>query len=943
MSDIPMTDRVFLSDAELTHAEASDPLQSKYKLMRRRQSTMAGNIFADPFEMFSCDVRDLAEGRTYRCKSRIGRAALRDAIENLTEKYEDHRVYVVGTVHGAADVTNTIAASGGDGTWTAAAGTVDEWTQLNAIRAAVILHFAMGAVTHLTADVINLLTYPAAGAQDIFGLLKLVNDLISTLQAHCADVVSHTVADTVNPPDHALLSNGNLLSTDDWYGEFVWDATSTDDTYSFDNVFTQTWRHSSVADSGAGRFVLTNVLPSLILIETEEIVHAPVADLAALKALPLDELDNNMMILCATLGQYRYSAASTATADDVGVITPTAAPAGVGRFLRTTPLLMPIMETGKVYVDGTLGSDTTGNGAINKPLATISAAITLAAAGNSLFIAAGTYTEAVAFSKTLNVFARGVTIVGAITITDVLYMEGAAITGNVDSGHNAMLRDVTINGTLDVTAARDLLYDNLSVVGAITLSSTGAMSGFMLTASSTLTSTGGAGVHNHIGSIAGALILSGGANITRLAGTSVTGAATYSGTAQCDLEGCNFLSTLDVDGNGAQVRLVNTDVAGLVTVDGAAGANTLTAQGGDLEGGLVADNGAVVSYTAAYAGNVTSDNAAYVTLLDVFWNTAPVFQADTNGGVNIAYTGLSRMLATGGALTGTPFLLAGGSITIDNVEFEHTGNTDIITMSAGAFSIRGGSLSGNRAAAMFVPGGGDFSAENCELENGNADDAIIAELALCPNVGLTDVTLDGVLDCTGVAVDATGVRLQHPGLSALIAASVTEMKRSQRFVGFLNAGDELHAQWTAPGGAIDENAGFGLVGGVAAGMPWPARTVGVIATDVGLAFTVTGTDAAGNVIAEVGATINGTVYTDAAFASITRFECASPGGNNIDLITGDGVFLGWDVLGVTHAAIDAGVLGPEVDAGLGAFDVETRVWVPTTLPAGGSYNVEVAV
>lgn len=63
-------------------------------------------------------------------------------------------------------------------------------------------------------------------------------------------------------------------------------------------------------------------------------LHTPVANLAALKALAAADLNDKMLILCETLGLYAYDSTSTATADDVNVVTPTIIGAGAGRFIR---------------------------------------------------------------------------------------------------------------------------------------------------------------------------------------------------------------------------------------------------------------------------------------------------------------------------------------------------------------------------------------------------------------------------------------------------------------------------------------------------------------------------------------------------------------------------------------------------------------------------------
>lgn len=63
-------------------------------------------------------------------------------------------------------------------------------------------------------------------------------------------------------------------------------------------------------------------------------IRPPVANLSALKAIAAADLSDRMIVLCETLGLYRYDAQSTETADDDGVVTPTAVGVGAGRFIK---------------------------------------------------------------------------------------------------------------------------------------------------------------------------------------------------------------------------------------------------------------------------------------------------------------------------------------------------------------------------------------------------------------------------------------------------------------------------------------------------------------------------------------------------------------------------------------------------------------------------------
>ena len=91
----------------------------------------------------------------------------------------------------------------------------------------------------------------------------------------------------------------------------------------------------------------------------DEATHEPVADLAALRAIPEDELSDRMMILCETLGLYRYDAQSVAVDDAVNVVKPTAVT--TGRFIRIMGLALTNTQSGTtdIAVDFTAGTVST--------------------------------------------------------------------------------------------------------------------------------------------------------------------------------------------------------------------------------------------------------------------------------------------------------------------------------------------------------------------------------------------------------------------------------------------------------------------------------------------------------------------------------------------------------------------------------------------------------
>ena len=97
---------------------------------------------------------------------------------------------------------------------------------------------------------------------------------------------------------------------------------------------------TGVADPSFDQDAATKKYVDTAISAASSAVHAPVADLAACKALTSSTLVDKEMMLIETLGTYRFDAQSSDTADDVLIIRPTDISSGnPGRWLRITPTL----------------------------------------------------------------------------------------------------------------------------------------------------------------------------------------------------------------------------------------------------------------------------------------------------------------------------------------------------------------------------------------------------------------------------------------------------------------------------------------------------------------------------------------------------------------------------------------------------------------------------
>ena len=123
-----------------------------------------------------------------------------------------------------------------------------------------------------------------------------------------------------------------------------------------------------------------------------------------------------------------------------------------------------------IYVSATDGSDSTGNGDLTKPVASITYGLTLVTASrNTLMVYPGVYVE----NPTLPSF-NGITI-SAVNIENIAnsatYIQGTLTIGTVAT--NAMLNGLIIN-TLDITGTATAFINDCNIQLAINKSSTGA-------------------------------------------------------------------------------------------------------------------------------------------------------------------------------------------------------------------------------------------------------------------------------------------------------------------------------------------------------------------------------------------------------------------------------------------------------------------------------------
>jgi hypothetical protein len=252
------------------------------------------------------------------------------------------------------------------------------------------------------------------------------------------------------------------------------------------------------------------------------------------------------------------------------------------------------------------GNDTTGNGTIYKPWATLSHALVSAASGTPavILVGAGTYTENVALVP--NVDLVGIDGSGRATSINGNVSLAAAWTAASGSGAQACLVNLTVDGTTTLDFATVSNADGTVVLINVTTFGTCAFTGFgaslgnnVVTALSffdlavTVTGMGLGSQATGFNSLAlvstGTLETNWASNgDSVLVGVSLTG-----GTASCIalLVGTGVQGTLTLSGTTASYTTSSTGVPHTVTLSGGAAAPVIT------------NNASGLAYTPAVSGN----------------------------------------------------------------------------------------------------------------------------------------------------------------------------------------------------------------------------------------------------------------------------------------------------------------------------------------------------
>lgn len=166
----------------------------------------------------------------------------------------------------------------------------------------------------------------------------------------------------------------------------------------------------------------------------------PVADIAALKAVPVAEREDKQERLVEALGtDWRFDSASTLTGDDVKVIAPTV---GTGRWILVEEEIAftsvkVVAKNGKTAAQGATGS-------FDKPYSTVAEGLAALTSGGLLLVNPGTYTETAPLTS-------------AVSGT-VIRSLGGAVVITVSSGKVGVLaasRNVILDGNITVQGIAD--------------------------------------------------------------------------------------------------------------------------------------------------------------------------------------------------------------------------------------------------------------------------------------------------------------------------------------------------------------------------------------------------------------------------------------------------------------------------------------------------------
>ena len=441
--------------------------------------------------------------------------------------------------------------------------------------------------------------------------------------------------------------------------------------------------------------------------------------------------------------------------------------------------------------------------------------------------------------------------------------------------------------------------------GDITLKSSDAVTGYLLTINHAVSSTS-----------AGDIVLVGGKIEHNAQDVTTTGAGTISATALTgDLTMVN--GTVYSTGSGA-ITMTAADDIELATVT-TTGNVTLTATGGaviDVLTGETANiTGNVVTITAS-TGIGTSDGGTTIddiettaSQLDLTSTTGGIYVnnigavqlGNATGGVNTVTSGDIVITATGAITTGSTITTGGGNgdISISNIA---TGATGGITLSNAVTANGSGDVTITAKAALAVNAGVTSSSGDISLTGLGVTQAASTTV----NAGTGTILIDG----TGGAIDLDGT-LQSGGTGTV----VTVRDATTVALGTITAASGTVAIGVNDiSGAVTQNTGLAI-------------TAGTLTVDTNAAVTLTNT----NVIANLGAvtTSGNFALTDAGGLTLTG--ASSSGGTYTITTTGvlalgsQNVIASGDV-SLTGAGITQGS-GSTVNAGSGTILVDANAAV----------------
>jgi hypothetical protein len=260
----------------------------------------------------------------------------------------------------------------------------------------------------------------------------------------------------------------------------------------------------------------------------------------------------------------------------------------VALFLALAPIAL---ASTRWYVNGMSGSDSNACTSATTACKTISHAISLSASGDSIMVAAATYTENLTVGMSLKIFGSG----AATTIIDGGGVSTVVTISN--SGAHVVLSKVTIrNGAASSTANRQWLGGGVYNKGTLTVSNS-TLSGNRARCGVRYCGAGGGGIYN-------------GGTLT-INNTTISGNVASSCSMFCGASGGGI-------SNGGTLTINNSTISGNV-----AGEVNNNSGGGIYSGGTLTINNTTVSGNrAVYGGGIAASSPVTISSSTISGNAA---------------------------------------------------------------------------------------------------------------------------------------------------------------------------------------------------------------------------------------------------------------------------------------------------------------------------------